>query len=288
MQISVHVVRAFCINEVGGNLAGIVLDAENISNEQRLAIAGKLGFSETAFVERSTIADFKVRFFTPTDEIDLCGHATLAVYAVLFRIGRIGIGCYTQELKVGMLNIEVRSDGSIFMEQRLPQFLDQISVEKLQVCVYTKLLFLQFPAQIVSTGVPDILCQVPSLEALNDLQVDYMRLAELNRTTQSIGLHAFVFHPVTSSYTANVRNFAPLYGINEESATGSANGALACYLFQYGALNDRPLSNLKFLQGESLGLPSEILVNLTARNNEITSVWVGGQTKLDETIHVEI
>lgn len=288
MQISVHVVRAFCANEAGGNLAGVVLDAEKLSVEQRLAIARKAGFSETAFVEKSSIAHFKVRFFTPTDEIDLCGHATIAVYALLLQKGIIRVGKYTQALNAGVLEVDVCPGGVIYMQQQTPQFLASIPVDEIHACIQTKVSSPQFIPRIVSTGVPDVMFQVASLKELNALRVDSKKLAELNRRTQSVGLHAFVLNPATSPFTAVVRNFAPLYGIDEESATGSANGALACYLFQSGVLNERPLSALKFLQGESFGLPSEILVNLTTRNDEIISVWVGGQTKLGETIQVEI
>jgi PhzF family phenazine biosynthesis protein len=63
--------------------------------------ACRAGFSETAFLLPSKIADFRVRFFTPTEEVDLCGHATIALFSLLRQEGKIKDGDYTQETKAG-------------------------------------------------------------------------------------------------------------------------------------------------------------------------------------------
>src|SRR6185369_17713524 len=83
MKIKVFTLNSFAKTQEGGNPAGVVLDSGNLSEVQMLAAAKEVGFSETAFVGKSNKADFKVRFFTPTDEVDLCGHATIATYALM-------------------------------------------------------------------------------------------------------------------------------------------------------------------------------------------------------------
>ena len=76
MGVIVYTLYSFAKDNKGGNLAGVVLDADDLSDIQMLNIANQVGFSETAFVHKSNKATFKVRFFTPNSEVDLCGHAT--------------------------------------------------------------------------------------------------------------------------------------------------------------------------------------------------------------------
>jgi len=97
MANHIYRVTAFSDSAHGGNLAGVVLDADSLSEEQMLKIAKEVGYSETAFVMKSTKADFKVRFFTPTDEVDLCGHATIATFNLLRDLGAITVGDYTKK-----------------------------------------------------------------------------------------------------------------------------------------------------------------------------------------------
>ena len=78
-------------------------------------IAKIVGFSETAFVLKSNNADFKVKFFTPHSEVDLCGHATIATLYLLANKGIIRVGGYTQETKAGVLKVENHEDGTIYM-----------------------------------------------------------------------------------------------------------------------------------------------------------------------------
>ena len=69
-------VQAFTKDGAGGNAAGVVSDASGLSEAHMQAVAAQAGYSETAFVCPSDTADHRVRFFTPTREVNLCGHAT--------------------------------------------------------------------------------------------------------------------------------------------------------------------------------------------------------------------
>jgi PhzF family phenazine biosynthesis protein len=88
-KIDVQILNAFVDNNRGGNPAGVVLNADDLTNEQKLKIASKIGLSETAFVSRSASADFKLDFFTPTRQIAHCGHATIATFSYLSQTGLI-------------------------------------------------------------------------------------------------------------------------------------------------------------------------------------------------------
>lgn len=276
MNIEVALVNAFCANGKGGNPAGVVLNADSIHVDQKRNISAQVGYSETAFVEKSDTADFKITFFTPTDEVDFCGHAIVATYSLLLKKGIISPGHYTQELKAGNLQVEVQGNGFVLMDQKLPIFGDYVEVEKIRECLHNDLSLNDLKPQIVSTGLCDIFLPVSSLDELNSLEIDFEKLAELNKQTNTIGLHAFTLAPITSNTVAHTRNFAPLYGIKEESATGSSNGALACYLFAHGKLSGRDVSNLKFEQGYAMNNPSEITVGLQVTGGSITGVQVGG------------
>jgi len=89
MDITVNVVDAFIDSGQGGNPAGVVLDAGGFSAETKQRIAARVGLSETVFVSPSSVADFKLEFFTPTRQIPHCGHATIATFCYLLQRGKI-------------------------------------------------------------------------------------------------------------------------------------------------------------------------------------------------------
>lgn len=80
-MVHVYVMSAFSKDNKGGNKAGVVLNREELSVSQKMEIAKELGYSETAFVTDSDVADYKIEYFTPTDEVPLCGHATIATFS---------------------------------------------------------------------------------------------------------------------------------------------------------------------------------------------------------------
>ena len=105
MDLTVYKLSSFPKEGHGGNEAGVVLDADSLKDKEMLKIAKEVGFSETAFVSNSNVADFKVRFFTPVNEVSLCGHATIATFNLLRDKEIISPGIYTQETKAGILKL---------------------------------------------------------------------------------------------------------------------------------------------------------------------------------------
>lgn len=276
-KIAVAVLNAFGVTAQGGNPAGVVLDAGRFDAAARQRIAAQAALSETAFVEASAGADFRVRFFTPTDEVDLCGHATIAAFAHMFRLGRMKAGWYLQETKAGTLGVEVDADGTVLMEQNLPDFENLVPREEVaeSLGVGTDSLMSDLPVQIVSTGLRDVMVPVVSLRALMDLRPDMDRITDVSRRHGTVGYHAFTLETMRGS-TAHCRNFGPLVGIPEESATGTSSGALACYLFKEGRVPPEKAGSMVFEQGYGMGKPSEIRVRLDIRDGAIVRVRVGG------------
>ena len=111
--VNAYVVDAFTRSENGGNAAGVVIDADKLSEAAMSKIASDLGFSETAFVLPSSVAGLRVRFFTPSGEIEMCGHATIATYHLLGEEGRITPGKQTMETMSGILNINYEETGMV-------------------------------------------------------------------------------------------------------------------------------------------------------------------------------
>ena len=115
MGVNVFLVDAFTDKAFAGNPAGVVAD-ENLDDATMQVIAREINASETAFIRQYDDDLFKVRFFTPTEEVDLCGHATIGAFFVLASKG------YIHPIKEGRKKLE-----QITKAGRLPVFIDYIS-----------------------------------------------------------------------------------------------------------------------------------------------------------------
>src|SRR3989338_127083 len=289
MKVKVFRLNSFTNTPEGGNPAGVVLDAKGLSEEQMLSTAQAVGFSETAFVTESNKADFKVRFFTPTDEVDICGHATIATFSFMHTNHQIKNVNYTQETKAGILGIEIQNDGTVFMSQNAPEYFEELDKTEIadSLNIPPEYLDNELPIQIVSTGARDIFIPIKSLHYLSEIKPDMEKIANICKKHTAISYHIFTLDLLQKS-TAHCRNFAPLYGIPEDSATGISTGALACYLFKHGKIENSQLSKLVFEQGESMGKPSEILVKLVVSDEEIKEVKVGGKAIISKELEIEV
>lgn len=287
-MIKVYTLNAFTDDVSGGNPAGVVLDADNLTEKQMQGIAKKVGFSETAFVMSSDSADFRVRFFTPSDEVDLCGHATIATFKLLLLKGRIATGVYKQETLAGILSVEALADGSILMEQSIPEYYEIIEPSAIakSLGLLVSELSEDYPVQVVSTGLKDIMVPVKSLEALKNINPDFEAITDISKKYESTGYHVFTTESLSGADCA-CRNFAPLYDIDEEAATGTASGALSSYLFKYKVLKDKTYNRLAFEQGYYMNSPSRIIASLHVTDDEITGVYVGGNAIVTGEIDIK-
>ena len=140
-----------------------------------MAIAKQLGYAETAFISESEIADYKIEYFTPKEEVDLCGHATIGSFVILMHVNKLFRNRYTIETNSGVLTITIKDD-SIFMEQNNPIFYDVVSPNEFIDCFDMKAIDNKYPIQIVSTGLKDILIPIKSETRLHALQPSFEKL----------------------------------------------------------------------------------------------------------------
>lgn len=274
------IVDAFSDEIFGGNTAGVVV-YDDIPDSYMKSLASELRFSETAFIKPLDVNKFDIRFFTPNAEVELCGHATIASFSALRTAGYIPAnGKYLMNTLSGLLPVYVEDDFTM-MEQASPikgieiddvktlAEIMKIPAEEIGDCSY------QLKPQVISTGLFDIMLPVKTKEILNRISPDYFKLSEFSKTYNVVGVHAFTLD--SSKYTASCRNFAPLYGINEEAATGTSNGALTYYLYLHNVINEFD-KNYMFSQGESMNRPSVITTRIE-KDHDI-KILCGGKSRI--------
>ncbi|MBR1550673.1 MAG: PhzF family phenazine biosynthesis protein [Bacteroidales bacterium] len=263
-----YIVDAFTDKPFGGNPAGVVLlDGKDYPDENlMLQVAAELRYSETAFVRQDGNQEFTLRYFTPKAEVELCGHATIASFFLLHHLGMASgrCLCHTQ---AG--DLEIESGTQVMMQMATPRIVATLNDEDTEAvyrAVGTRATGLR--PQIVYAGLPDVMLPVENLAALNALQPDMEAVTALTRRLEAVSIHAFV--QCDDKYTAHVRDFAPLYGVPEESATGTANAALTYYMAKNGLI--AAPTDCHFLQGEAMGRPSVVASRITADG----TLYVGG------------
>lgn len=271
--MKVYVMDSFSDRIFGGNQAGVVLADKALEPAVMQQVAAELKHSETAFVWQTEEGN-RLRYFTPAGEVDLCGHATVAVFALLRRLGRIEDGTHKALTRAGALEIEVSGE-TVWMDMAPPKTLGILLEESWEELYGAYGLTLEdrpadLPPEIVSTGLADIMMPVRDHETLLRAVQDERTVTELSRRFDVTGVHMFCL----GEGAVYCSNFAPLYDIPEECATGTSNGALTYYLYER-SLVEPERENL-FLQGEHMGRPSRILSRLTVQDGAVR-VRIGGQ-----------
>lgn len=267
-KLEYAIVDAFTPHPFGGNPAGVVLLNGQIFPDESLMlqIATELRYSETAFVRRHSEREFTLRYFTPAAEVELCGHATIASFALLHR-KRLAAGSCLCHTLAGDLHIEVGEQ--VMMQMATPRIVETINdTEALYRALGIPDYHPAMPVQIVYSGLPDFMIPLPDIATLQALQPDMAAIAELTKQHNAVSFHVFAF--AADGHTAHVRDFAPLYNIPEESATGTANAALTHYLQQQGCVGSE--AQCTFMQGEAMGRPSVVATHLRPDG----TLYVGG------------
>ena len=277
-KVEVQIINAFVDNNAGGNPAGVVLNADHLSNLQKLKIAKAVGLSETAFVSTSQTADFKLDFFTPNKQIAHCGHATIATFSYLSQIGKISKPLTSKETIDGIRKITTTSELA-FMEQKAPTYLD-VSHKKKEILASLNLsekdLLKDAAISIVNTGNSFLILPLANSDILKNIKPNLDLIAQISEEFDLIGYYIFTLDTKDQDRDVTTRMFAPRYGIEEEAGTGMAAGPLASYL--YDKLDNK---KKRFLiqQGKFMNQPSVslIIVELEISNNKIVGLMAGGK-----------
>jgi PhzF family phenazine biosynthesis protein len=274
-------VDAFTSEPLTGNAAGVIPDADGLTDLQMGAIATELGASETAFLFSSDEADRKIRYFTPTQEVDLCGHATIASHALLFADNDLAAGTYTLETNTGVLTIELTDDGIVWMSQP-PAEVEVLDKRELSYQRVAEVLNVDpasltdigadLPVARASTGLPFVIIPVNFLEHLGKMDPDMEAVKTLTNEFDVTGVYAFTFDTLETTSTLHGRMFAPSVGVPEDPVTGTASGAAAAYLDQFEAVDT---DNMVFEQGEFLNRGGRVHVEVSAAPT-VDGVRVGG------------
>jgi trans-2,3-dihydro-3-hydroxyanthranilate isomerase len=291
-------VDVFTDKPFGGNPLAVFPDARGLTNDEMQCLAREMNLSETTFVlpPQATGADFNVRIFTPATELPFAGHPVVGTHWVMAHLGRVPLQQpVTQvrfELGVGVLPADLHVVAGkvqqVVMTQARPSFHAVLG----DVTDLTAGLGLPMeaiartglPVQVVSTGLPQMMVPVRSLAEVRSLDAARLDMAALNRACRAVDTKdvlVFTFETEQPESTVHVRMFAPLHGVPEDPATGSANGALGAYLVHHKAVPlSGPTVHVVSEQGIELSRPSKLYVDVDVEGGEPVTVRVGGQVVL--------
>lgn len=276
-------VDAFTDRPMGGNPCAVLFDTDDLEEFTMLEIAREMNLSETAFVRKSTLADFAVRYFTPVGEIPLAGHPTIATTYALVDSGRLkltgGTTTISMELQVGVISIDVYAKNEhidhIVMTQKKPQFLDIYSANDVLPVfgMEADQLMENCIIQTISTGTPQLMIPLRSLEALRNAQMDFKAYNRLIKNADFSSPHLFCLQGATDQGRTYARHLSPPPDVYEDPFTGSATGGMAAYLWRYGLI-DSPKFTAE--QGHWIGRPGTAQVEVVGPRKNIQTVKVGG------------
>lgn len=272
-KIRVYHVDAFTSAAFGGNPAGVVPDAGDLTVQEMQKIANELNLPESAFLMPSNHpeADYRIRFFTPKEEINFCGHATVgSAWLLATEFGWAEKAEQVRfETNVGLVPVTWnKSEGKISgatMTQIAPK-VGEIASEKQELArlvgIAPEDIDERYPIKLGNTGNWHLLIPVKTRAAIDAARPNLDELARLNRSFNVSTTHLFTFD-AKEGYDLYTRDFAPAVGIPEDPVTGAANGALAGYLILEGILAHDRTHRLKIGQGDAVGRPGTLHVTIT-------------------------
>jgi PhzF family phenazine biosynthesis protein len=281
-------VDSFTKEKLSGNPAGVIADADGLSEQQMQKIARELNHSETAFLFSPTGPgyDVEVRFFTPTKEVPICGHATIAAHYVRAMEKKLDTGTVLQKTGAGILPVDlvrqgddysvVMTQGQVSVGEPLPDAVVGRIAEGLGIS--TQDLREDCPVCIASTGHSKVMVGIRSNDLLHRLSPNMDRLARLSAEIGCNGYYVFTLNP-GEEILVHGRMFAPAIGIPEDPVTGNANGPLGAYLVQHGLFQipgEGPFS-FTAMQGEAIGRTGTMKVSVTKQEGRPALVQIMGE-----------
>jgi PhzF family phenazine biosynthesis protein len=285
---TLYQIDSFTLVPFTGNPAGVVLEADGLTDVEMLAIARELNNSETAFVFSADAADHDiiVRFFTPITEVPTCGHATIGAHFA--RAVEYGLSSCSLVQKTGTglrQRVEIyRNDNciQIGMHQgaadfglelnggQMDQLLRALGADSGDVADAG-------PVQVVSTGHSKVIIELRDRMTVDALRPDSEALKKLSSEVGSNGFFVFTRDTGENRLLTWARMFAPAIGITEDPVTGNGHGPLGAYLLRHGIV-PAPGGKLAFTgrQGEAIGRAGEVHVSVETRTDGKLSASIRG------------
>ena len=285
MKYHYFICDVFTEQRFGGNQLAVLPDAQKLSDWEMQQVAREFNFSETAFVLPAESGHTrKVRIFTPTTEIPFAGHPNIGTAFVLAETGALGKeipDTVLFEEKAGLVSIEIQAnlDSPTSFELKAPQVLTLQefpairSVAKALSLRENEIVVTTHAPTVASVGLPFLFVEVLDLSVLSQVRIDMAGFDRL--LVEGAVPYVHVYTPKTGSTDIQARVFAPLDGVAEDPATGSANCALAALLSHYRSERDGEFSWCVF-QGIELGRPSALRIRARKENGCVVASWVGG------------
>lgn len=287
-EISVYHVDAFTTEKFGGNTAGVVLDAERLSEDEMQSIAKELNLPESVFLLPATNEenDYKVKYFTPSEEINFCGHATVGLTWLLateFGLAKKKEGIVL-ETNIGKVPVVWhKENGKIIdveMTQVTPKTQDfTIDLEELSQLIGIKAesIDTSYPIKLANTGNWHLLVPMKNQMDIDNAMPDFAALGQQNREHNISTTHLYTFN-TSKEYDLYTRDFAPGIGIPEDPVTGAANGALAGFLYLENIIPRNKKTHLKIAQGDAIGRPGMLYVTVIPNESEPVIKVAGAAT----------
>ncbi|NDO82238.1 hypothetical protein CJP72_16110 [Citrobacter sp. NCU1] len=283
MKPQVYHVDAFTSEPFRGNSAGVVLHADGLSDAQMQLIARELHHSETAFVLKSDDCDVRIRYFTPTVEVPICGHATIAAHYVRATVLGLGNCTVWQRSLAGRHRVDIfaqENDYRITLEQGTPGFEPPLEGETRTAIINAFHLCEDdilpgLPIQVATTGHSKVMIPLKPEVDIDALSPD---LAALITISQQIGCNGFFpFQIRPGKNETDGRMFSPTMGIVEDPVTGNANGPMGAWLVHHNVMaHDGKTLRIQGHQGRALGRDGVIDVTVTIRDNQPEKVTISG------------
>ncbi len=288
MERRFYTLDVFTTTRFEGNPLAVITDGDGLSNDAMLAVAREMNLSETVFVQKPTEdqALARLRIFTTREELKLAGHPVIGTWFLLAELGVVpaqeGGVHVLQQTGAGVLPVEIRfKDGRpqrVTMTQKDASFrpakLDKKALAS-ALGLSPKDFDPKLEPEYVSTGIFNLMVPLRTRAALGRI---VMNMVELRKLLGKNGTMAYCF-ACGENGKAFSRGMLP-WELYEDAATGSAAGALGAYLVKHGRLS--PSHTLNILQGEEMGRPSHIEVEVTQNGRKLVPRVSGAAVKVFE------
>jgi trans-2,3-dihydro-3-hydroxyanthranilate isomerase len=280
-MIPIVQVDAFTERPFGGNPAAVILNAQSLSGAQMQAIATEMRVAGTAFLTPAAGdgAQWRLRWFTPTREIAYSGHTTLAAVHTLIEAGRIRndhVVFETQGGRVGASVVAGRARRLIWLEPQVPA-LHPFAGQMTHVREALGLPAAAGWAHAVTTPDHDLLIPVSGLDVLRALTPNMATLGEVATHAGVRGVCLVSRETVEKGSATHCRFFAPHFGIPEDIVTGSVHSSIGVWLLEAGLLHaEDGQAAFTAEQGDGMGRPGRLRVELEVRGGAVARVRVGG------------
>ena len=294
MDLKFYTLDVFSDKVFGGNPLAIFPEADLLSDDIMQSIASEINYSETVFIQKpiSEKNSAKVKIFTPKNELPFAGHPNVGAGYFLIQHPQFIQGYYSKEKMIfeelaGLVYVSPQYAGQklIGAEIEAPsKFNTSISIPSSLIsrCIETdeKFLVSAAPPVVAGVGLDFVIAEVESYEALKKARCNISAFEEADKD-YSYGDDFFSLMIFTNNEQNKIvaRVFAPLSGIVEDAATGSACGALGALLASRNNLQTGKI-DFEINQGESIGRPSFINVSVTKEQGEIIKTSISGKCVL--------